>query len=106
MKLADNQLRFLRGKAHPLKPLILIGQAGLTDGVCAETIRALQDHELIKVRVRNAERAAREALFSELVQRTGSILVQRIGHVAALYRPGSPLPKLVLPDAPATSTQL
>jgi putative YhbY family RNA-binding protein len=58
MPLAENQLRFLRGKAHPLKPLILIGQHGLTDAVCAETDRTLADHELVKVKVRGAERAA------------------------------------------------
>jgi RNA-binding protein len=101
MKLADNQLRFLRGKAHPLKPLILVGNAGLTDGVCTETARALNDHELVKVRVRGVERAARDALVAELAQRTASAVVQRIGHVATLYRPATPLPRLVLPDAPA-----
>jgi RNA-binding protein len=99
MALTENQLRFLRGKAHALKPLILIGQHGLTDGVCAETDRALTDHELIKVKVRGAERAARDALLCLLAERTGSELVQRIGHVATLYRARTPLPKLVLPDA-------
>jgi RNA-binding protein len=101
MPLAENQLRFLRGKAHAMKPLILIGQHGLTDNVCAETERALRDHELIKVKVRGAERAQRDALLEQLATRTGSELVQRIGHVAALYRARTPLPKLVLPDAKA-----
>jgi RNA-binding protein len=48
--------------------------------------------------VRGAERAARDALVAELAQRTASVVVQRIGHVATLYRPASPLPRLVLPD--------
>jgi RNA-binding protein len=99
MSLAENQLRFLRGKAHPLKPLILIGQHGLTDAVCAETDRTLADHELIKVRVRGSERAQRDLLLAELATRTHSELVQRIGHVATLYRARTPLPGLVLPDA-------
>jgi RNA-binding protein len=99
MSLADNQLRFLRGKAHSLKPLILIGQHGLTDAVCAETDRTLADHELVKVKVRGAERGARDALVQQLAERTRSELVQRIGHVATLYRARAPLPRLVLPDA-------
>jgi RNA-binding protein len=99
MPLADNQLRFLRGKAHALKPLILVGQSGLTDAVCAETDRTLTDHELVKVKVRGAERALRDSLLQQLASRTGSELVQRIGHVATLYRARAPLARLVLPDA-------
>ena len=104
MELAENQLRFLRGKAHALKPLIMVGNAGLTDGVCAETDRALQDHELIKVRVRSATREDREQVLESLVKRTDSSLVHRIGHVAVLYRPRKPLARLVLPDARAVQT--
>lgn len=97
MKLTENQLRFLRGKAHALKPLILVGQAGATDAVCAEAGRALQDHELIKVRVRAADREQRDQQLATLVAGTGSVLVQRIGHVAVLYKPRTPLAGLVLP---------
>ena len=106
MTLSDHQLRFLRGKSHPLKPLILIGQSGLTDGVCAEAERALNDHELIKVKVRGAERLERDQMLAELARRTDSTLVQRIGHVAALYRAHPKAPKLILPDSPAATTQL
>ena len=98
MTLSDTQRRFLRGKAHPLRPVIQIGNAGLTEGVTGETERALHDHELIKVRARVADRAARDALFSELTQRTHSELVDRIGHVAVLYRPRKEGPKLLIPD--------
>lgn len=97
--LSEKQLKFLRGKAHPLNPVILIGQAGLTDGVVAETVRALADHELIKVKVRGADRDARDAMLEQLVKRTDSALVTRIGHVAVLYRRHPELPKLVIPDA-------
>jgi RNA-binding protein len=105
MSLTENQLRFLRSKSHPLKPLILIGNAGLTDGVCAETERALTDHELIKVKVRGAERAERDLMLRELARRTGSTLVQRIGHVASLYRVHPEAPRLILPDAKPQSGQ-
>lgn len=99
MALSEKQLRFLRGKAHALRPVIMLGQKkGLTDNVVAETLQALRDHELIKVRVRAAERAQRAAWLAELVERCGCVLVSRIGHVAVLYRAAAPVPRLVLPD--------
>ena len=101
MALTERQLRFLRGKAHPLRPVVMLGAKGLTDNIVAETAQALRDHELIKVRVRAAGREQREALLAALVARTDSALVARIGHVAVLYRPAAPIPRLVLPDAQA-----
>ena len=98
MKLNDKQRRYLRGLAHPLKPVILIGNAGVSEGVVAETRRALQDHELIKVRMTGAERDARDAALESLARDTGSALVGRIGHVATLYKKRADLPKIVLPD--------
>jgi RNA-binding protein len=98
MELSDHQRRFLRGAAHPLKPVIQIGGAGLTDAVARETERALEDHELIKVRVRADDREARDTIFNELATRTRSALVQRIGHVGVLYRRRAKLPKIIIPD--------
>jgi len=97
--LTEKQLRFLRGKAHALKPVVMLGNKGLTDNVVAETVQALRDHELIKVRVRAADRAARDATLATLVARTDCTLVTRIGHVAVLYKAAAPIPGLVLPDA-------
>lgn len=101
MQLTEKQRRYLRGLAHPLKPVVMVGDAGLTDAVSKETGRALHDHELIKVRVRGAEREQRDALLADLAQRTGSALVHRIGHVAVLYRRRADMPKIVIPDADA-----
>src|SRR5690349_6600225 len=77
--LSEKQVRHLRGLAHALKPVIRLGGAGLTDAVAKETQRALHDHELIKVKAPSGDRDARDAAFSDLAQRTGSALVQRIG---------------------------
>ncbi len=98
MELNEKQRRHLRGLAHPLKPVILVGNAGVTDAVVAETTRALNDHELIKVRLPGGDRDARGAALADLAQRTGSSLVTRIGHVAVLYRPRPELPRVLLPD--------
>jgi RNA-binding protein len=98
MELSDRQRRYLRKFTHPLKPVVTIGDAGLTDNVAGETDRALRDHELIKVKVRAAEREDRDRMIDELARRTDSALVQRVGHVAVLYRPNPEKPKLVIPD--------
>jgi RNA-binding protein len=92
----------LRGLAHELKPIIRLGNAGLTDAVATETARALHDHELIKVKAPGGgDREARDSLFTELAQRTASALIHRIGNVAVLYRPHAALPRIMIPDATA-----
>ena len=97
MALSEKQLRYLRGRAHPLKPVVAIGQHGLSDSVAAETDRALSDHELIKVRVAGMERDARDAALAQLAKRTHSELVTRIGHIAVLYRRNKEKTRILLP---------
>lgn len=97
-QLSERQRRHLRGLAHPLKPVILMGKTGLTAALAAETTRALHDHELIKVKAPGGDRAARDAMIETLAQQTGSTLVQRIGNVAVLYRPRARLPRILIPD--------
>ena len=99
MDLSEKQRKYLRGLAHPLEPVILVGNAGLTPGVVGETARALRDHELVKVKVRGTDRGAREAAFEALAQQTGSALVHRIGHVGVFYLRNPKLAKIVIPDA-------
>jgi RNA-binding protein len=98
-ELSERQRRHLRGLAHPLKPVVRLGSAGLTDAVTRETARALSDHELIKAKAPGGDREARDALFSALAARTGSTLVHRIGNVAVLYRPHPQLPRILIPDS-------
>lgn len=86
MPLNERQKRHLRGLAHKRKPVVIVGDAGVSEPVLAEIDRALAHHELIKVRVNAADREEREALIGNILQNTGSELVQRIGHIAVLYR--------------------
>ncbi|HET7758069.1 MAG TPA: YhbY family RNA-binding protein [Steroidobacteraceae bacterium] len=97
--LSERQRRHLRRLAHALKPVVRLGNAGLTEAVVLEAARALRDHELIKVKTPGGDRAAREELLRGLAARTGSALVQRVGNVAVLYRPNVGLPRILLPDA-------
>lgn len=87
MALTDAQRKYLRSLGHDLKPVVLTGAAGLTPSVLAEIGGALDHHELVKVRLRGADRKEREAMIGRICTGTGAELVQRIGHVALLWRP-------------------
>lgn len=76
----------LKARAHPLEPVVHVGNAGLTDKVAAELDRALTAHELIKVKVAGPDRDAREALCDEICARTDAAEVQRVGKVLVLWR--------------------
>ncbi len=98
MPLSEKQRKHLRRLAHPLNPIVMLGNAGLTDAVAAELERALGDHELVKVSARLGDRDARNAALAALASRTASELVQRVGHVGVFYRRRKELSKIVLPD--------
>ncbi len=98
MALSEKQKKHLRRLAHPLSPVVMLGNAGLTDGVVKELDRALHDHELVKVTARVGEREARDTALGDLATRTSSEIVQRIGHVGVFYRRRADLPKILLPD--------
>lgn len=93
------QNRFLRGQAHDLKAMLQVGGKGVTDALVAEIDGALEHHELIKIKVAADDRGQREQLIGEIALRAGAALVQRIGHVAVLYRPGKDKRQIVLPRA-------
>ena len=97
MPLNDTQRRHLRGLAHHLKPVVMVGQDGLKPSVLAEVDAALTAHELIKVRVAAADREERAALVAEIVASSGADVVQSIGHVAALFRRNPKKPRIALP---------
>jgi RNA-binding protein len=87
MNLTEQQKKFLRGRGHQLKPVIMIGEAGLSDAVIAEFESTLDHHELIKVSVRVGDRQARDEIIRKLCDDNSAQLIQRIGNVALLFRP-------------------
>ncbi len=87
MELSESQKKYLRGLGHHLKPLITVGDAGLSESLVAEYKSTLAHHELIKVKVRGADRAARDEMIKSLCETSGATMIQRIGNVALVYRP-------------------
>jgi RNA-binding protein len=87
--LSSAERRTLRARAHDLDPVVMIGDAGLTDAVLAEADRALGRHGLIKVRVFGDDREARLGIAAMLSERLGCALVQSIGKLLVLWRPGA-----------------
>lgn len=90
--LTSRQRKRLRSLAHPLEPVVLVGQDGITDGLVREVERALLAHELIKVRMRRP--AEKEAMAEQLAGAAGAALCGLVGHVAILYRPHPEKPVL------------
>ena len=80
----------LKARAHALNPIIHLGAKGLTEAVIAEIGRALDAHELIKVRAGGMERDDREAALAEICARLGAQPVQHIGKVLVVYRKKKP----------------
>ena len=92
MSLSKDKIKQLRQIGHGLKPIVTVGDNGFSDTVVNELLRALQDHELIKVKIPNEDR---ENIVAELCKLTGAELVQRIGNVALVFKAAAePNPKL------------
>ena len=96
MTLSNKQKQFLKGLAHSLKPIVQLGNNGLTEGVVAEINNALSHHELIKVKVPSDDRDEKSLIMDAIVGETQSMKVQSIGHTLVLYK-ASDENKIILP---------
>jgi RNA-binding protein len=81
-----------------MNPIVMLGNAGLTDAVVSELDRALTDHELVKVSARVGGRSARNEALAALADRTRAEIVQQVGNVGVFYRRGEALGGILLPD--------
>lgn len=86
MALTNEQKKQFKSIGHHLKPVLIVAENGLTEGVQAELDRALNDHELIKVQFRITERDDRRAVIEELSKIARCEVVQIIGKMALVYR--------------------
>ena len=94
--LTSAERRALRARAHALNPVVSIGQHGLTPAVLHEIDVALLAHELIKIRIWNDDRAARESLYAKVCAELDAAPVQHIGKLLLIYRPADK-PRIKLP---------
>jgi len=85
MSLTNKQQKQLTQLAQKLKPVIWLGQHGLSDNVLAEIETAINHHELIK------------KIIEDICEQTGAEIVQRVGNVASLYRHNVDNPVIKLP---------
>ncbi|KAF1024556.1 MAG: RNA-binding protein [Acinetobacter bereziniae] len=84
--LSIQERKRLRQIGHALNPVVMLGDKGLTESVVEELNRALNDHELIKVKITGEDREARAATIAELAETTGAEVVQTIDKIALLYK--------------------
>lgn len=84
--LTANQCKHLRGLAHGLSPVVQVGHKGLSDPVVHQVDGALDDHELIKVKIGQNSSEDRDAMATALAEALGCHVVQTIGRVVTLYR--------------------
>lgn len=97
MPISAHQKRHLRGLAHALNPVIIIGNKGLTDAVLAELEIALDHHELVKLKIAAEDREQRRAMIADIATRGRCEVVQTVGHTATLYRRNAEQPRIPLP---------
>jgi RNA-binding protein len=95
VELTSRQRAHLKARAHALEPIVQIGRTGVQDSVVSAVDTALTAHELIKVKINDAERDERAEIAEALSTRTGAAIVQRVGKVVVLWRPR--------PETPASS---
>jgi len=97
MNLSKSQKKYLRKRGHQLNPVILVADSGLSKTVLQEFDSTIAHHELIKVRIRAADRKSRDAMINELCQKGSADLIQRIGNIALIYRANLDSTKIQLP---------
>jgi RNA-binding protein len=81
-----HKIKELGTQVHKLKPVVLIGNKGLTETVLAEIDASLEHHELIKIRIAGGDREYREQIIQDVCSKQNAILIKQIGHVFAIYR--------------------
>ena len=85
MSLTEKQKRALRGRGHELKPVVSVGNSGLSKAVLRELELSLEHHELMKIKIGAADREQRKQIIDRICTTFDTELVQAIGHIALIY---------------------
>ena len=95
--LTNSQIKYLRGIAHGINPVIIIGGNGVTESLMEELESSLEHHELLKIKMASAERDDRKEMINYVLEKTNAELVQSIGKTFVIFRANDetelPLPK-------------
>jgi RNA-binding protein len=86
MNLNKKQIQYLKGVAHALKPVVLLGNNGLTEAVVAEIDYALNHHELIKVKIPTDDKENKALIVEAICRETNATKIQVIGKTLIIYR--------------------
>jgi RNA-binding protein len=95
--LSGKQRRYLRGLGHELKVIVQIGKDGIDDGLVAAVDQALDDHELVKLKIGEAADLDRHEAADSIARKTHSEVAQVLGYTVLLYRAHPDEPTIVLP---------
>ncbi len=98
MPLPEPHKRHLRKLGHHLKPVVIVGQSGVTEAVLAEIDASLLHHELIKLRINAAQREQRADMAKLICERLAAQAVHAIGHTVLIFRRNPDRPRIVLPS--------
>ncbi len=79
--------KLLRKNSYSLKPVVIIGQNGLTDAVLSEIDASLKAHELIKIRIREPNKDKRYEQCLQIQKKLGADIIHQIGFIYVFYRP-------------------
>lgn len=93
----SKQISYLRGLAHNLSPVVMIGNNGLTESVIKEIDVNLNAHELVKIKVMSDDRALRAQMLVDICTQTNAVAVHNIGKQLVVYRQSTTKPKIVVP---------
>ena len=97
MTLNAKQRKHLKALAHHRKPVVQVGNAGITAAVIREIELALERHELLKIRLPGVARETRTEMLNKICEATAAGAVQEIGRMAVIYRPAEK-PRLKIPE--------
>ena len=97
MPLSKPQIKFLRGKCHALNPVIMVGQKGLTPQLLKELDIALDQHELVKIKIAAEDRESTLGMVDEICAREGTERVQVIGKTLTVFRRNEQKPVIQFP---------
>ncbi|CAM4453682.1 MAG: RNA-binding protein [Legionellaceae bacterium] len=87
MLISSPKKKYLKARAHSLKPTVIIGQQGLTEAVHKEIEQVLNDHELIKIRINAENRIEKNEMATHICEQQQAAFIQLIGHILVIYRP-------------------